>query len=178
MRALVQGSGLYAYNTFYHAEIENGEVLELSQKTPPEELAFEIGQAPSSESGVNAYEDEQGRILYMSSDYGRAGIWLASRTDGYYYLENQEVISVPIRSYVLEYDENEEEVYTYYLPDVDTPVEEEEWVRAVENFRNGKQALEVSICWKNLYEDEIMEKKVLDWFLLLAESLDGAVFNK
>ena len=40
---------------------------------------------------------------------------------------------------------------------------------------NGKKALDVSICWKSLYEEEIAEKKVQGWFLLLAESLEGAV---
>ncbi len=178
MCTLVQGTGLYACNAFYHADVENGELLELDQKTSPIELSFEIEQTSSSEGWANAYEDGQGRILYMSSDYGRAGIWSASCTEGYYYLENEEVISVPIRSYVLEYNENEEEIYTYYLSDGDTPVEKEEWEKAVQNFQMGKHPLDVSVCWKDLYETEINEKKVLGWFLLLAESLDGAVFNK
>ena len=177
MCALVQGTGLYACNAFYHADVENGKILELDQKTSPIELAFEIEQTPSSEGWANAYQDEQGRILYMSSDYGRAGMWSASCTEGYYYLENEEVISVPIRSYVLEYNENEEEIYTYYLSDGDTPVTKEEWEKAVQNFLMGKHPLDVSVCWKDLYEDEIKEKKVLGWFLLLAESLDGAVFS-
>ena len=175
MCALVQGTGLYACNTFYHAEVENGEVFELDQKASPIELAFEIDRIPSSEGWANAYEDEQGRILYMSVDYGRAGMWSASCTEGYYYLENEEVVSVPIRSYVLEYDENEEEIYTYYLSDWDTPIEKEEWEKAGQNFLTDKEALDVSICWKSLYETEIAEKKASGWFLLLAESLDGAV---
>ena len=175
MRTLVQGTGLYAYNAFYHADVENGKILELDQKTSPTELAFEIEQTPFSEGWANAYEDEQGRNLYMSSDYGRAGMWSAACTEGYYYLENEEVISVPIRSYVLEYNENEEEIYTYYLSGGDTPVKKEEWEEAVQNFQLGKHPLDVSVCWKDLYEDEIREKKVLSWFLLLAESLEGAV---
>ena len=173
---LVQGTGLYAYNAFYHADVENGVILELDQKASPIELSFEIEHTLSSEGWAKAYEDEQGRILYMSSDYGRAGMWSSSCTEGYYYLENEEVISVPIRSYVLEYNENEEELYTYYLSGGDTPVKKEEWEKAIQNFQKGKQPLEVSVCWKNLYETEINEKKVLDWFLLLAESLSGAVF--
>ena len=175
MCALVQGTGLYACNAFYHAEVENGEVFELDQKASPIELAFEIDRIPSSEGWANAYEDEQGRILYMSVDYGRAGMWSASCTEGYYYLENEEVVSVPIRSYVLEYDENEEEIYTYYLSDWDTSATKEEWEKAAQTFQTGKKALDASICWKDLYEEEIREKKVLGWFLLLAESLEGAI---
>ena len=174
MCTAVQGTGLYAYNVFYHADVESGQVWELEQNPSPIELAFEIEQTPSSEGWADAYEDEQGRILYMSSDYGRAGMWSASCTEGYYYLENEEVISMPIRSYVLEYNENEEEIYTYYLSGGDTPVGKEEWEQAVQNFQMGKQPLDVSVCWKDLYEDEIKEKKVLGWFLLLAESLDEA----
>ena len=115
------------------------------------------------------------RILYMSVDYGRAGMWSASCTEGYYYLENEEVVSVPIRSYVLEYDENEEEIYTYYLSDWDTSATKEEWEKAAQTFQTGKKALDASICWKDLYEEEIREKKVLGWFLLLAESLEEAI---
>ena len=91
------------------------------------------------------------------------------------YLENEEVVSVAIRSYMLEYDENEEEIYTYYLSDWDTPALKEEWEKAGQNFLTDKEALDLSICWKSLYETEIREKKVLGWFLLMAESLDGAV---
>ena len=175
MCALVQGTGLYSCNAFYHADVENGELLELDQKASPIELAFEIERTLSSEGWANAYEDEQGRILYISSDSGRAGMWSASCTEGYYYLENEEVVSVPIRSYVLEYNENEEEIYTYYLSDGDTSIEKEEWEKAAQTFQAGKKALDASICWKDLYETEINEKKVLGWFLLLAESLEGAI---
>ena len=175
MCALVQGTGLYSCNAFYHADVENGELLELDQKASPIELAFELEQTLSSEGWANAYEDERGRILYISSDSGRAGMWSASCTEGYYYLENEEVVSVPIRSYVLEYNENEEEIYTYYLSDGDTSIEKEEWEKAAQTFRSGKKVLDASICWKDLYETEINEKKVLGWFLLLAESLEGAI---
>ena len=175
MCTLVQGTGLYACNAFYHADVENGDLLELNQKATPMDLSFEIEQTPSSEGWANAYEDEQGRILYMSSDYGRAGMWSASCTEGYYYLENEEVVSVPIRSYVLEYSENEEEFYTYYLSDRDTSAKKEEWEKAAQTFQRGKKALDASVCWKDLYEEEINEKKVLGWFLLLAESLEGAI---
>ena len=174
MCALVQGTGLYACNTFYHADVENGQVWELEQKSMPVEIAFELTNIPSEE-WTNAYLDEQGRILYIASDYGRAGMQSAACTEGYYYLENEEVVSVAIRSYMLEYDENEEEIYTYYLSDWDTPIEKEEWEKAGQNFLTDKEALDVSICWKSLYETEIAEKKASGWFLLLAESLDGAV---
>lgn len=175
MCALVQGTGLYACNAFYHADVENGQVFELGQEASPAELAFEIAQTPSSEGWANAYQDEQGRILYMSSDYGKAGLQSAACTEGYYYLENGEVVSVAIRSYILEYSENGEEIYTYYLSDGDTSVGKEVWEKAAQTFLTGKNALDASVCWKNLYETEIAEKKVLGWFLLLAESLDGAV---
>lgn len=175
MCALVQGTGLYACNTFFHADVENGQVFELGQEALPMELAFEIERTPSSEGWAHAYQDEQGRILYMSVDWGKAGIQSASCTEGYYYLENQEVISVPIRSYMLEYGENEEGMYTYYLSDWDTPVEKEVWEKAGQNFLIDKEALDLSICWKSLYETEIREKKVLGWFILMAESLDGAI---
>ena len=175
MCTLVQGTGLYACNAFYHADVENGDVFELGQEASPMELAFEIERTSFSEGWANAYQDEQGRILYMSSDYGKAGLQSASCTEGYYYLENGEVISVALRSYILEYNENEEEIYTYYLSDGDTSVEKEEWERAGEPFLTGKSALDTFVCWKDLYETEIAEKKVLGWFLLLAESLDGAV---
>ena len=174
MCALVQGIGLYACNTFYHADVENGQVWELEQKSMPVEIAFELTNIPSEE-WTNAYLDEQGRILYIASDYGRAGMQSAACTEGYYYLENEEVVSVAIRSYMLEYDENEEEIYTYYLSDWDTPVLKEAWEKAGQNFLTDKEALDVSICWKSLYETEIAEKKASGWFLLLAESLDGAV---
>lgn len=134
----------------------------------------EIENTPS-EGWANAYQDGQGRILHMSADYGKAGIWSAACTEGYYYLENEEVVSTEIRSYILEYDENEEAVYTYYLSGGDSPVEKEEWEKAGQIFQNDKEALDLSICWKSLYETEIREKKVLGWFLLMAESLDGAV---
>ena len=134
----------------------------------------EIENTPS-EGWANAYQDGQGRILYISSDYGKAGMQSAACTEGYYYLENEEVVSVAIRSYMLEYDENEEEIYTYYLSDWDTPIEKEEWEKAGQNFLTDKEALDVSICWKSLYETKIAEKKASGWFLLLAESLDGAV---
>lgn len=180
MCALVQGTGLYACNTFYQADVENGKVFELKQKESPTELAFEIAYPLLSEEWVTAYEDEQGRILHISADYGRAGMQSASCTEGYYYLENQEVVSVPIRSYVVEYNviednEDGEEIYTYYLADSDTPVTKEEWEKAPWDFQIGKKALEESIGWKSLYETEIAEKKVPDWFLLLAESLEGEV---
>ena len=174
MCALVQGTGLYACNAFYHADVENGEIFELGQEASPIGLAFEIENIPS-EGWTNAYLDEQGRILYMSSDYGKAGLQSVSCTEGYYYLENEEVVSVAIRSHMLEYDENEEGIYTYYLSDGDTPVLKEAWEKAGQNFLIDKEALDLSICWKSLYETEIREKKVLGWFILMAESLDGAV---
>lgn len=174
MCALVQGTGLYACNTFYQAEVENGLVWELGQIATPEDLAFEIERMPSTEGWANAYQDEKGRILYMSADYGKAGMQSAACTEGYYYLENGEVISEGIRSYVVEYYEDQEGIYTYYLPNEDTSVGKEAWENAKQDFLEGKKELEVSICWKNLYEEEIREKKVLGWFLLLAESLEGA----
>ena len=68
-----------------------------------------------------------------------------------------------------------EEIYTYYLSDGDTSIEKEVWEKAAQTFQAGKKALDASICWKDLYETEINEKKVLGWFLLLAESLEGAI---
>lgn len=62
MCALVQGTGLYACNAFYHADVENVDVFELEQKALPMDLAFEIERTPSSEGWANAYQDEQGRI--------------------------------------------------------------------------------------------------------------------
>ena len=175
MCTLVQGTGLYAFNTFYHADVENGQVLELGQEAAPAELAFEIEWTPSSEEWANAYQDGQGRILYMASDYSRAGLQSASCTEGYYYLENEKVMSTAIRSYVLEYDTNGKETYTYYLADEDTPVGKDAWEKAGQSFLTGKTALDTSVCWKDLYDTEIAEKKVLGWFLLLADSLNGAI---
>ena len=56
-----------------------------------------------------------------------------------------------------------------------TSVDKEVWERAAQDFRIGKKEMEISICWKDLDKSEIEEKKVLGWFLLLAESLDGAI---
>ena len=120
-------------------------------------------------------QDEQGRILYMTADYGKAGMQSAACTEGYYYLENGKVVSEEICSYVVEYYESEDGIYTYYVPGSDEPVEKDIWEIAKQDFPNGKKALDVSICWKSLYEEEIAEKKVQGWFLLLAESLEGAV---
>ena len=175
MCALVQGTGLYACNTFYHADVEDGQVVELEQEALPMELAFELEQALSSEGWANAYQDEQGRVFYMASDYEKAGMQSVSCTEGYYYLENEEVVSVAIRSYKLEYSEDEEEMYTYYISDGDTPVGKEIWQEAQQTFLTDKETMDVSVCWKDLYETEIAEKKVLGWFLLLAESLDESV---
>lgn len=176
MCALVQGTGLYACNAFYHVDVENGEVFELGQKALSPGLAFEIEQTLAYEGwAANAYLDEQGRILYMSSDYERAGMQSAICTEGYYYLENEEVVSVEIRSRMAEYDENEEESYTYYLSGVDTPVDKEAWENAKQTFLEGKEAVDVSIGWKSLYKEEIAGKKVLGWFLLLVESLEEAI---
>ncbi len=174
MCALVQGTGLYACNTFYQAEVENGLVWELDQIARPEELALEIEMIPSDEGWDNAYMDEQGRILYMSVDCEKAGMQSSSCTEGYYYLENGEVVSEEIRSYVTEYYEDENGIYSYYVPNVDASVEKEAWENTKKDFLEGKRAVDASICWKSLYEEEIREKKVLGWFLLLAESLEGA----
>lgn len=175
MCALVQGTGLYACNRFYQAEVENGLVRELEQMSESEYLAFEIETKPPTQEWASAYEDEQGRILYMAADYGKAGMQSAACTEGYYYLENGKVVSEEICSYVVEYYESEDGIYTYYVPNSDESVEKEVWEIVKQDFPNGKKALDVNICWKSLYEEEIDGKKELEWFLLLAESLEGAI---
>lgn len=175
MCTFVQGSLLFSWNVFFHADVENGQLIELDLIPSPADLAFEIEHPLFSEEWANAYQDEQGRILYIAADYARLGMQASFRTDGYYYVEGEKVVSVPLRSYLLELNEDGEETYTYYLPDSDIPVEKEEWENAAQSFLTGKTPLDVSVCWKDVYEAEISEKKVLGWFLLLAESLDGAV---
>ena len=172
--ALVQGTGLYACNRFYHAEVENGLVWELEQESASGYLAFEIETKPPTTEWSGAYQDEEGRILYMAADYGKAGLQSAACTEGYYYLENGKVVSEEICSCVVEYYESEDGIYKYYLPGLDEPVEKEVWESVKQDFPNGKKALDVNICWKNLYDEEIAEKKVQGWFLLLAESLEDA----
>lgn len=175
MWALVQGTGLFACNKFYQAEVENGLVRELEQESASEYLAFEIETKPPTTEWAAAYQDEEGRILYMTADYGKAGMQSAACTEGYYYLENGKVVSEGICSYVVEYYESEDGIYTYYAPGSDEPVEKDVWESLKQDFPNGKKAMDVNICWKSLYEEEIAEKKVQGWFLLLAESLEGAV---
>lgn len=170
MHAQIQGTGLYACNFFYQADVENGQVHELNQQTPEDGFALEIAQ-------TKAYTDQQGKIFYMASDYGRAGAQFSSCTDGYYYLENGTVISKAIRSYTLEYNEKEEETYTYYLIDQEKPVTKSEWEAASRAFLDGKTTADSSICWKDLPVEEIAEKTARDWFLLLAESLEEAFPN-
>ena len=177
MCTFVQGSLLFSWNVFFHADVENGQLIELDLTPSPGDLAFEIEHPLFSEEWANAYQDDQGRILYIAADYARLGMQLSFRTDGYYYLENEEVVSVPLRSYLLELNEEGEETCTYFLPGSDSPVTKEDWENAGKAFLNGKTALDVSICWKDVYETEISEKKVLGWFLLLAESLSGAVWS-
>lgn len=169
-----QGTGLFACNSFYQADVSNGQVYELNQQTSEENLAFEIGQT-SPNTQANVYTDSQGRVFYMASDYEKSGLQFSSHTDGYYYLEDKTVVSEAIRTCTQECNDNNEWIYTYYLPNQENPVTEKEWKTAYQTFQKGKTAIDSSICWKSLYEDEIAEKKVQSWFLLLAESLEQAV---
>lgn len=177
LRTQVQGTILSAYNSFYQADVEKGIVYELDQQTAEEGLALEISWSQMAEEGLaSAYIDEQGRIIYLASDSVKVGIEGAGCTEGYYYLENQTVVSREIRSYTKECYEQEKWSYTYYLPEQEQPVTKKVWEAAGENFLDGKLETDCTISWKSLYEEEIAEKKVQDWFLLLAESLEQAGF--
>lgn len=167
LRTQVQGTGLYAVNSFYQADVDNGQVYELEQQTSPEELAFEIG------GQTEVYTDQEGSVFYMAADYGKAGLQFSSCTEGYYYLKNKTIISEKIRSYTLEYDEMGKGTYTYYLSGQEMPVTESEWAAARQTFLENKTLMDSAICWRELYGEEITAKKVQGWFLLLAESLRG-----
>lgn len=164
----VQGTGLYAFNSFYRADVKNGLVYELEQQTTPEDLAFEI------DAQAEVYADQQGNLFYLAADSSKAGLQFFSRSEGYYCLTNETVMSSEIRSYTLEIGENGEQIYTYYLPNRQMPVTENEWEAARQMFLNEKSITDISLCWRGLYKEEILVKNVQGWFLLLAESLEGA----
>lgn len=174
LRSQIQGTGLYAFNACYRADAENGQVSELEQQTDEDGFEPEIAlSAPDRLSGV--YRDSDGRLLYLASDYGRAGTQFSSCTDGCFYLENDAMVSLSFRSRTAEADAKEEWTYTYYLPGQEAPVPEAEWEAALSTFLSDKIPVEASVCWKSLYVDEVAAKKVQGWFLLLAESLEESL---
>lgn len=172
MRTQVQGTGRFADNRFYQADAENGLVYGLEQEALEEGLAFEIAQLSGAEGTVCVYTDAQGRLLYPASDYTKAGLSSVSRTDGYFYLENETLVSVPVRAYVTEYDENGNDSTKYWLPDQDAPVTADIWDSTYEAFRADKAVKEIQIGWKSLDPETLASKTAQEWFLLLAESLE------
>lgn len=174
LRSQIQGTGLFAFNAYYHADVENGQVSELEQQTDEDGFALEIASG-AGDRPFGAYRDSHGRIFYLSSDYGRAGTQFSACTDGCFYLENDTVISLPIRSRTAESNAAGEWAYTYYLPGQEAPISEAEWEDALQTFLTDKTPVDAFICWKSLYVDEITEKKVQGWFLLLTESLEEAI---
>lgn len=172
MRTQVQGTGRFADNCFYQADPTNALVYGLEQEALEDGLAFEIAQCSGAEETVCVYADAQGRLLYPASDYAKAGLSFVSRTDGYFYLENKTLVSVPVRSYVTEYDENLNDSTEYWLPDQDAPVTADVWEDSYEAFRADKTAKQINISWKSLDPETLAAKTAQDWFLLLAESLE------
>lgn len=172
LRTQIQGTMRFSDSHFYQAEVESGQIYELAQQSLAEGFAPELYLQHGFAKTPCAYLNTEGKLLYPASDYSRNGIWSASRTDGYYYLEAQTIINVPVRSSVTEYEENGEENTTYRLPDQDAPVTAEVWETAGETFLADKTAKEIQIGWKSLYEEDIMANQAKDWFLLLTESLE------
>ncbi len=174
MQSQIQGTGLYAFNSYYHADVENGQITELVRQTDEEDFEPEIAAGATDRlSGV--YRASDGRLLYLASDYGRAGTQFSSCTDGYFYLENDTVVSLSLRSRTAEANAKGEWADTYYLPGQESPVSEAEWEAALETFLEDKTPLGTAACWKSLYADEIAKKQVQGWFLLLAESLEESL---
>lgn len=173
MTTVIQGTGLYAYNNFYHADVENGCILELKQG-PEEVLEYGgLGLELTSygyERRDKAYVDENGRIYYPAVDYGRAGMAFCSYTEGVYYLENGVVMNQEIRSYTTDYAEDEDGVVTYYVPHKTDPVTREEWEAEYEKFIEGKEQQKVNISWKDFFEEEVSSISEEEWLEILTTS--------
>jgi len=173
MTTVTQGTGLYSYNNFYHADVENGCIVELQQE-PVELLGYgRLGLDLASygyERRDNVYVDENGRIYYPAVDYGRAGISFSSRTEGVYYLENDVVTSLEIRSSTIDFTENEDGVESYYVPDKSEPVTKEEWEAEYEKFIEGKDYQEINIAWKDFKEEELSALSKEEWLEILTAS--------
>lgn len=178
MTTVTQGTGLYAYNNFYQADVENGCILELEQG-PKEELAYgRLGFELASygyEQRDTAYMDENGRIYYPAVDYGRAGIVFSSCTEGVYYLENGVIMNEAIRNHTTDFTENEDGVKAYYVFDKAEPVTEEEWEAAYEEFTKGKVPQKVNIAWKDFYEEEMFAISEEEWVEILTASWQQAL---
>lgn len=178
MTTVTQGTGLYAYNNFYQADVENGRILELEQG-PKEELAYgRLGFELASygyERRNKAYMDENGRIYYPAVDYGRAGIAFSSCTEGVYYLENGVIMNEAIRSHTTDFIESEDGVQTYYVYDEAEPVTEEEWEAAYEEFAKGKVPQKINIAWKDFYEEEMQAISEVEWVEILTTSWQQAL---
>ena len=178
MTTVTQGTGLYAYNNFYQADVENGCLLELGQG--PEELleygdlGFEL-TSYGYERRDKAYVDENGRIYYPAVDYSRAGMAFSSCTEGVYYLENGVVMNQIIRNSTTDFTENEDGVETYYVSDELEPVTKEEWEAEYENFIAGKEQQKINIAWKDFYEEEVSTISKEEWLEILTESFQQAL---
>lgn len=177
MTTVVQGTGLYALNNFYQADLENGCLVELEQG--PEEL-LEYGgvglelASYGYEQRNNVYIDENGRMMYSAVDYGRAGMAFSSCAEGVYYLENGVVMSQLIRSYTTDYTENEDGVITYYVSEKEEPVTKEEWEAQYTNFTADKEVKKVNIGWKDFLQDEMLEFSSEEWSDILTSSWEEA----
>ncbi len=178
MTTVTQGTGLYAYNNFYQADIENRCILELKQG--PEEvleyggLGFEL-TSYGYERRDKAYMDENGRIYYPAVDYGRAGIVFSSYTEGVYYLENGVVMNLGIRSCTTDFTENEDGVNTYYVSDEPEPVTKEEWEAEYEKFLEEKEPQKINIAWTDFYEEEVSAISEEEWLAILTTSWQQAL---
>lgn len=180
MTTVTQGTGLYAYNNFYQADVENGCILELKQG--PEEMleCSGLGWELTSygyERRDKAYVDENGRIYYPAVDYGRAGIAFSSYTEGLYYLENGVVMNLEIRSCTTDFTENEDGVETYYVPNEQEPVAREEWEAEYEKFIEGKEHQKINIAWKEFYEEEVPSISEEEWLEILTKSWQQALYG-
>lgn len=171
MTNVILGSGLFSENHFYQVNEGHTGLVELTQK--PDDvgiLEFEIAGSGYDNYG-KAYVDENGRILYATADYGRAGIDFVGCSEGYYYLENGIIYNEEIRSYTTDYSEDEDGVYSYYSAGPGEAISEEEWKALYQEFQDGKQEIEYSMKWVSLYEDETEDMDADDWYRFLADSL-------
>lgn len=178
MTTVVQGTGLYALNNFYQADLENGCLVKLKQG--PEDLLEygEVGLELASygyEQRNNVYIDENGRMMYSAVDYGRAGMAFSSCAEGVYYLENGVVMSQLIRSYTTDYTENEDGVITYYVSEKEEPVTKEDWEAQYTKFTADKEVKKVNIGWKDFLQDEMLEFSSEEWSDILTSSWEEAV---
>ena len=178
MTTVTQGTGLYAYNNFYQADLENKCLVALEQG--PEELleygGFGLELASYGyEQRENAYVDENGRIMYPSVDYGKAGMAFFSCAEGVYYLENGVVMNQLIRSYTTDFTENEDGEETYYVSDKEDPVTKEEWEAEYDNFIANKEVKKVNIGWKDFYVDEMAKLSDDEVLEILTSSWEEAV---